>query len=81
MEYAYGESDGHVDSDDWGAELHDAIVEGGKGGLLMKQMIWIWHLIDSLPHSIQSALSPGLGVVLRLHRVLLMMPRYSIEYY
>ena len=75
MEYAYGESDRHVDSDHWGAELHDAIIEGGKGGLLMKQMIWLWHLIDSLPVSAQSALSPGLGVVLRLHRVLFGMPK------
>ena len=69
IEYAYGESEHRLDRDDWGPEYHDAVVEAGKAGSLMKQMIWIFHFIDSLPVWMQAALSPSLELVLCIQRV------------
>ena len=70
MKYAYGECDHRLDREDWGHEYHDAVVEAGKAGSLMKQMIWIFYFIASLPVRLQAAISPGQALVLRLQKVL-----------
>ena len=71
IEYAYGESEHRLDRLDWGPEYHDAVVEAGKAGSLMKQMMWIFHFINSLPVRIQAAMSPSMELVLRIQRVFL----------
>ena len=49
IEYAYGESENRLDRDDWVPEYYDCVVEAGKAGSLMKQMMWVFHNINSLP--------------------------------
>ena len=67
--YAYGESQDRLDRSDWGPEYHDAVVEAGSLGRLMKQMFWIFVAVESLPESIQSKLSPSLALAIGLQRV------------
>ena len=69
MEYAFSRSDNQLDRKDWGPDYPDALVAAGRGGALLKQMVWILQLINSLPESIQSRLSPGLALVLWSQRV------------
>ena len=54
---------------DFGPEYHDAALEAGKAGGLLKQMIWIFHFIQSLPEWLAVLISPSLGLVIRLQRV------------
>ncbi|MCJ1434247.1 hypothetical protein MMC27_003614 [Xylographa pallens] len=68
IEYAYGQSEHRLDQDNWGPEYHDAIVEAGKAGSLMKQMIWIFHFINALPVWLQARLSPSMELVLRIQK-------------
>ena len=70
MEYAYGRSDHRLEEKDFGPEYHDAILESGKAGSLLKQMIWIFYFMQSLPEWLAVRLSPSLDLVLRLQRVL-----------
>jgi len=65
FEYSYGESEHRLENPTWGPEYHDAVVEAGLAGSLMKQMFWIFDLIKSLPVSVQAKLSPSLELVLR----------------
>ena len=69
MQYAYGRSDHRLEADDFAPEYHDVSVEAGKMGGLMKQMIWIFHFMQTLPEWLVSILLPGLALVLRLQRV------------
>jgi hypothetical protein len=69
IEYAYGQSENRLEKDNWGPEYHDAVVEAGKAGSLMKQMMFIFHFINSLPVWVQAKLSPSMELVLRIQRV------------
>lgn len=69
MEYSYGRSDHRLEAEDFGPEYHDAILEAGKAAGLLKQMIWIFHFIQSLPEWLAVRISPGLDLVLRIQRV------------
>ena len=69
MEYAYGRSDHRVDQEDFGPDYHDAVLEAGKTAGLLKQMIWIFHLMQSLPEWLAVLLSPSFDLVLRIQRV------------
>ena len=68
MQYSYGRSDHRLEQDDFGPEYHDAALRAGTNGGLLKQMIWILHLIQSLPEWLAVLLSPSIGSVLRVHR-------------
>ena len=68
-EYSYGESDRRLNREDWGPEYHDAVVESGKNGSLLKQMIIIFHVMNALPTWAQAKLSPGLALVMRIRKV------------
>ena len=69
MEYSYGRCDHRLEQEDFGPEYHDAVAEAGKAAGLLKQMIWIFHLIQSLPEWIAVRLSPSLDLVIRIQRV------------
>ena len=68
-EYSFGESESRLDYPDWSPEYYDASMESAKTGSLLKQMIWIYHLIDALPVSVQAALSPSLKLILGMQKV------------
>ena len=69
MEYAYGRCDHRLDQEDFGPDYHDVILEAGKMAGLLKQMIWIFHLMKSLPEWLVVLLSPSFDLVLRIQRV------------
>lgn len=68
MQYAYGRSDHRLEEEDFGPEYHDAVLEAGKAAGLLKQMIWIFHLMQSLPEWLAVLLSPSFDLVLRIQR-------------
>ena len=68
MQYAYGRSDHRLDQEDFGPDYHDAVLEAGKTAGLLKQMIWIFHLMKSLPERLAVLLSPSFDLVLRIQR-------------
>ncbi|CAF9940974.1 hypothetical protein IMSHALPRED_002232 [Imshaugia aleurites] len=68
MQYAYGRSDHRLDQAEFGPEYHDAVLEAGKAAGLLKQMIWIFHLMQSLPEWLAVLLSPSFDLVLRIQR-------------
>lgn len=68
MQYAYGRSDHRLDQENFGPEYHDAVLEAGKAAGLLKQMIWIFHLMQSLPEWLAVLLSPSFDLVLRIQR-------------
>ena len=69
MEYSYGRSDHRLEQEDFGPDYHDAVVESGRAGSLLKQMIWIYHFVQSLPEWVAVRLSPSLDLILRIQRV------------
>lgn len=69
MEYAYGRSDHRTEEKDFGPDYHDAVLEAGKAAGLLKQMIWIFHFIQSLPEWLAVLISPSLDLVIRIQRV------------
>ncbi len=69
MEYAYGRSDHRLGQEDFGPAYHDVVLEAGKKAGLLKQMIWIFHLMQSLPEWLVVLLSPGFDLILRNQRV------------
>ena len=68
MQYSYGRSDHRLEQDDFGPEYHDGALAAGKNGGLLKQMVWILHLIQSLPEWLASLLSPSIVSVLHVQR-------------
>ena len=68
MQYAYGRSDHRLEQEDFGPDFHDAVLEASKIGRLLKQMIWINHLMQSLPEWLAVLLSPSFNLVFRLKR-------------
>lgn len=69
QEYAYGRSDNCVEEQDFGPSYHEAAIAVGKMGSIMKHMIWIYRLIQSLPQWLTIRISPNLGLVIGLQRV------------
>ena len=68
MQYSYGRSDHRLDREDFGPEYHDAALEGGKASAFNKQMIWVFHLLQSLPEKLAALLSPGFDLMYTAHR-------------
>ncbi|KAL9131629.1 MAG: hypothetical protein Q9217_000517, partial [Psora testacea] len=68
MEYSYGRSDHRVDQKDFAPDYHDAALEAGKRAGILKQMIWIYHLMQSLPEWLAILISPSFDSVLRIKR-------------
>ena len=69
MEYALGRSDDRLAREDFGHDFHDAVQEASKAGHLLKQMIWILHLAQTLPAWMAAIMSPGLALVIRIQSV------------
>lgn len=69
MEYSYGRCDNRLEEEDFGPDYHDAVLEAGKAAGLLKQMIWIFHFIQSLPEWLAVLISPSLDLVIRIQRV------------
>lgn len=56
--------------ENWGPGYHDAVVEAGRAGSLLKQMLFIFHLISSLPVWLQMKLSPGMEPIRQVRKLL-----------
>lgn len=78
MQYSYGRSDHRLEKEDFGPDYHDAIMEAGKAGGLLKQMIWIFNFFQSLPEWLAVLMSPSLDLVIRIQRV--RRPEFYISY-
>ena len=63
MQYAYGRSDHRLDRKDFGPEYHDAAMEAGKASGFNKQMIWVFHLLQSLPEKLTVLISPSFDLM------------------
>ena len=68
MQYSYGRSDHRLEQEDFGPEFHDAALAAGKNGGLLKQIIWVFRLMQSLPDWLAVLLSPSIGSVLYVQR-------------
>lgn len=60
MEYAYGRSDHRLDQEDFGPDIRNVVLAAGKKAGLLKQMIWIFHSMQSLPEWLGSSSLPAL---------------------
>jgi hypothetical protein len=69
MEYAFGRSEHRVDQEDFGPDFYDATLETAKLGSLLKQMIWIFHLMQNLPQRLVVLISPSFNSIFRMRRV------------
>ncbi|MCJ1346327.1 hypothetical protein MMC31_004542 [Peltigera leucophlebia] len=67
-EYCFGFSEHLLETDDFGLEFHNLLLQLGKSAALMKQMYWIFQSIQSLPEWLAVLLSPGLGLLLQLQQ-------------
>lgn len=69
MEYAYGRSDHRLEDKAWGPEYHDAVMDAGKQAGILKQMFFIFTIMQSIPQSLAIILSPPFELVIRIRRV------------
>jgi cytochrome P450 len=68
MEYALGRSDHRLEDKAWAPDYHDASIQQGKQAPMLKQMYFIFTIMQSIPERLASCLSPAFGLVLKLHR-------------
>ena len=69
MEYSCGRSKNLLKADNFGSEFHDAFFQLGSVAALLRQMYWIFQLIQSLPEWLAVLLSPSLGLILQTRKV------------
>ncbi|OKL56835.1 hypothetical protein UA08_07929 [Talaromyces atroroseus] len=69
MEYAYGQSQNRLAKENWGPEYLHGAVNAAKYGSLMKQMIFIFDFVNSLPAWVQAKVSPSLELIIRIHKL------------
>ncbi|MCJ1389938.1 hypothetical protein MMC18_002796 [Xylographa bjoerkii] len=65
MEYSFGRSEHRLEQADFAPDFHDGIVETGNGAALLKQMFWIYHIINSLPEWLAVFMIPSVAGMLR----------------
>lgn len=75
MEYAYGRSDHRLEDKAWGPDYHDAVMEAGKQAGILKQIFFIFTIMQNLPEKLAIILSPPFELVLRIQRVRLLASR------
>lgn len=68
-EYSYGHSEHLLEKDDFGPDYVDAYVEVPKASGLLKQMYWIFQLMQSLPEWSATLISPSFGLIVKLRHV------------
>ncbi|MCJ1308869.1 hypothetical protein MMC25_002524 [Agyrium rufum] len=68
MEYAYGYSDHCLDQPNFGPAYHDAANTAGKLGSLLKQMLFIAHVLLACPERMVAYVSSAFSLVIRLQR-------------
>ncbi|MCJ1311414.1 hypothetical protein MMC25_005085 [Agyrium rufum] len=66
MEYSYGRCEDRLSHPSFAPDYHDVSVTAGKQAGLMKQMIWISTLLQSLPTWLVVKLAPDFEAVFRL---------------
>lgn len=69
MQYDYGRSDHRLEDKAWGPDYHDAIVEAGKQAGILKQMFFIFTIMQNIPERLAVLLTPSFELVLRIQRV------------
>lgn len=69
MEYSFGRSDRCLEAKDFSPKYYNAILALGPSTAIIKQMYWLFKLIDSLPRSIAGRLSPNMNTVIQMQDV------------
>lgn len=69
MEYSYGRSDHCLDAKDFSPQYYNAILAMGQSTAIIKQMYWIYKLMQSLPKSIAGRISSNLNTVIQMQDV------------
>lgn len=69
MEYSYGRCDHRIEDKAWGPEYLDALQEAGKMGSLLKQIFFIFPIMQSMPERLAAIVAPAFALVLRMQRV------------
>ncbi|KAJ9300365.1 hypothetical protein DTO271G3_2482 [Paecilomyces variotii] len=70
IKYAYGQSENRLEKDNWGPEFFHAVVEAGNAGHLMKQMIFIFDFVRSLPAWVQEKISPSMQLIIQMQKMI-----------
>lgn len=79
MEYSYGRSDHCLEAKDFSPKYYNAILALGKSTALIKQMYWLFQLMESLPRSLSGRLSSNMNTVIQMQDVWL--PVLSFHFY
>lgn len=69
MEYSYGRSDNCLEAIDFSPKYYNAILALGQSTALIKQMYWVYQLMNSLPSWIAGRLSSNLHTVIQMQDV------------
>lgn len=69
MEFSYGRSDHCLEAKDFSPQYYDAILAMGPSTAIIKQMYWLYQLMQSLPRSIAGRLSSNLNTVIQMQDV------------
>ena len=68
QEYAYGRSEHCIEEEDFRPFYHDAFVTAGRIGGLLKQMVWIYSILQILPRWTIARVFPELELMLQLQQ-------------
>lgn len=69
MQYAYGRSDHRLEDEAWAPDYHDALLSTGKLAGILKQMFFIFTIMQNIPKGLAIILAPSFELVLRIHEV------------
>lgn len=69
MEYSYGRSDHCLEAKDFSPKYYNAILALGPTTAIIKQMYWLYKLIESLPRPIAGRLSANMNTVIQMQDV------------
>ena len=69
MEYSFGHSKHLLETDDFGLEFQNALMQFGKSAALLRHMYWIFQFVHRLPEWLAVLMSPGLGLLFQTQQV------------
>lgn len=69
QEYSYGRSDHRIEDKVWAPDYYHAASEAGKQAGLLKQMFFIFTIMQSIPQRLSVLILPSMKLILRWHRV------------
>ncbi|MCJ1321263.1 hypothetical protein MMC15_006607 [Xylographa vitiligo] len=69
MEYCFGQSEHRLDQADFAPDFHNASVDIGIGSAFLRQMFWIYHILQGLPQRLAVLISPSVKAIFHLQNV------------